>query len=284
VTVRWYDSWTVFVRRARRRAAQRLSPGVRHPVTVTRPTADLGGARAVVVGAGGNLGAVLLDALVEAGVEVVAFDVHPPAERPGVAFVEGDLTVAADVEALVGEVTRQVGGEPAPVAVFDLAGRLGPPKRGIRGADADAWLDNYRLDVIGPVRLVQGLLPVLGRGSSLTFVVSVDAQMRAPWPHYGTSRMAQTKLIVDLASELAPEGIRVNAVAANHFKPGYVQENPFVPLGGHDIPLESVLHAVLFLADPGRSPMTTGVVLTVDGGMTLEDARIAAWRTARFGR
>jgi len=73
-----------------------------------------------------------------------------------------------------------------------------------------------------------------------------------------------------LALELAPAGVRVNAVAPGlvdtpMYKPDMHEFlkslSPLHELGG----IDDIVQAVLYLAD---APFTTGVTLPVDGGMT----------------
>lgn len=94
---------------------------------------------------------------------------------------------------------------------------------------------------------------------------------------YNSSKAAVHMMTKSLASELAADSIRVNAVA-----PGYIQtdmsqggiENPewwpvwrdMTPMGRVGQP-DEVAAATLFLASPASSYMT-GTVMLVDGGYT----------------
>lgn len=103
-----------------------------------------------------------------------------------------------------------------------------------------------------------------------------------PWPDiaaYTSAKAGIVQLMRQFALELAPHGIRANAVAPGIVSAGMAKHqwdtdedyrrraSTAVPLGELQTP-ESVADAMLFLCSPLASYMT-GSVLTVDGGASL---------------
>ena len=95
--------------------------------------------------------------------------------------------------------------------------------------------------------------------------------------HYSAAKSAVIGLTKALAQELAPSNIRVNCVA-----PGLIDTDMNKNLSSdeldaviEEIPLgkigkaEDVAKAIYFLADNEFSPLTTGAVLNVNGGMVV---------------
>ncbi|MBN8216555.1 MAG: SDR family oxidoreductase [Spirochaetes bacterium] len=130
-----------------------------------------------------------------------------------------------------------------------------------------------------PFLCSQAAARLMKRGAAIVFVASIDGfhpgQGRT---HYGASKAAELNLMRNVALELAPRGIRVNAVA-----PGAV-DTPMIsrvkadrkreaavlagiPQGRFGNPSE-IAEAVCFLAEAGCA-YATGATLTVDGGLTL---------------
>jgi 3-oxoacyl-[acyl-carrier protein] reductase len=144
---------------------------------------------------------------------------------------------AQEAEAVVAQI-RAAGGRADAIAA-DLAAADGPHKlakqvRGIVGERLDILVANagigkaatiedtavkdfdelFAVNVRAPFFLVQQLLPIMGKGSSIIFVSSLAAHaVVASIPAYSATKGAIDTLVKHFASALGPRGIRVNAVA-----------------------------------------------------------------------
>lgn len=152
----------------------------------------------------------------------------------------------------------------------------------IEAVDEGAFDDHFDINVKGPFFALQKLLPILADGGSVLFSTAVGAHRGFPnWSIYSGTRGAISAFVPALATELAPRGIRVNAI-----RPGPI-DTPAIhklglppevvaafrqlipkhlPLGRLGTP-EEVAEVVAFLASPG-SGYITGTTIEVDGGMS----------------
>ena len=131
------------------------------------------------------------------------------------------------------------------------------------------------------VPLVQGLLPVLQRGSSLVYISSRGASRYVPsYVALGPSKALGEALVRYLAVELAPRGVRANTVAAGALDtPAFrtmfgelaqdrldaaAAANP----SGRGLEMADVVAAVELVASPACA-MVQGQTVMVDGGISL---------------
>jgi len=192
--------------------------------------------------------------------------------------VVGDVTVAADREAMIAGAVEHGGGLDA------LVNNAGNMYRGPLDELAEQeLLDVFHTNVVGAMMLTQGALPHLvdARGA-VVFLGSTHSQRAFP----GASPYAATKGAVEtltgvLAAELGPMGVRVSCVRpgavftelnqrAGLLEPDAARERleglaPAHALGRIGTPTE-IAEAVEYLI---RAEWTTGAVMTVDGGLGL---------------
>lgn len=134
-------------------------------------------------------------------------------------------------------------------------------------------------------RLVEGLIERKA-GGSILFISSLHDHVVRTRPHYSTSKAAVAMLVRELAHELGPHGIRVNAISpgvirsGSVLKPGGGDEpriRRIVPLGRVGEPRDVASVAAVLLSDEWSGYMT-GANIPVDGGLALY-----TWSAAESG-
>ena len=245
------------------------------------PKGLLDGHVAVVTGGGSGIGRGTAIAMAEAGARVAVVDRNEAGAQATAAAIgdaaiacRTDVTDAGACRALAGRVARDFG--PASI-LFNNAGIVRRAKIDSATAAGD-WRDTIEVNVNSLFHVTHAFLDqlketrgrVVNTGSLQSFVHTPNCVA------YTTSKGAVRNFTVGLAAELAPHGIRVNAIAPGLiFTPlneEGIQKNPpllarfmqHIPMGRHGTP-EDIAGAVLFLASD-LAQYVTGVTLAVDGG------------------
>jgi len=151
--------------------------------------------------------------------------------------------------------------------------------------NAERVADIFAVNVLGPFLLAKEALPHLkkSRGSIVNISSTYGSKSGAGLSHYGASKAALEYLTRTWALELAPTGIRVNAIAVGPTESGALigmmglseqeadavkeYERSQIPLGRRGLP-EDVAQWIIHLAGPANN-WVTGQVLGVDGGLGL---------------
>jgi len=150
--------------------------------------------------------------------------------------------------------------------------------------DDEGWTANFQIDLMAAVRASRHALPYLkqsGRASILHTSSIAALRPRAGGAPYAAIKAALSHYTASQALALAPDRIRVNAIAPGSisFADGLWErrrvEEPAlhaatlarIPFGRFGTP-EEIAHAALFLASPWAG-WITGQTLAVDGGQML---------------
>jgi NAD(P)-dependent dehydrogenase (short-subunit alcohol dehydrogenase family) len=245
---------------------------------------DLRDRVAIVTGGSRGLGRAMALGLAEAGAAVVIASRKKDSCDAVVAEVEAlgarALAVAtrmqepADITALVDATVEHFGRLDI---VINNAGTV--LDRGLDGVDASSFVGAMSTNLLGPLLLVQAArthLAVSGKGAVLN-IASIAAHGGSRGRYlYPPAKAALVQVTKSLALDLAPESIRVNAIAPGTFRTDMVEKAfdekmmeriaAATPLGRVADPMEIVGPALLLVSDAGS--FITGEVLTVDGGAT----------------
>ena len=244
----------------------------------------LDGRVAVVTGSTRGLGRAV--ALAEAGADIVIVGRDPEAAASVGAEVEalgaravvalGDVTVRADVEAILQVAVEAFGG--VDILINNAGTCIHKPALEVTDEE---WREVMSVNVDGVwlcSQVIGGHLVAKGAGAIVNIgSMSAEIVNRPQWqPAHNASKAAVHHLTKSLAAEWAPFGVRVNALA-----PGYMRTDmsPVDDPGNRrfwieDAPQRRVGEphelgpAIVFLASDASSFMT-GSALTVDGGYTV---------------
>lgn len=243
------------------------------------------GRRVLVVGGAHGIGAACAARFARGGAQVAVADLDLDAARATVVTLAGasaaphlavqmDITDRGSVDAAVAEVVKQLGGLDV---LANVAGGDDTGYPAFDDLDDETWTRMLDWNLLGPVRATRAALPHLRASdhAAVVSVSSVNALMAFGGPPYSAAKLGLLSVTQNLAAELAPDGIRVNAVA-----PGTVRTRVWgedgkdsermrhmYPLGRVGEP-EDIAAAVAFLASDDAS-WITGHTLPVDGGVLL---------------
>ena len=234
---------------------------------------DIRGRLALVTGAARGIGLGIAQRLAAAGARVIAtdrdFDALERAYREGGAELL-ELDVSSEPSALAPAVLQRFG---TPELIVNNAGiTTGHGYLELGEADFDKV---FRTNLRGPWFMTRDLVRELVRSrtrGNLLFVSSLHDHRIRGNPHYSATKAAITMLVRELAYELAPRGIRVNAVS-----PGWVPHEGskvdkrsvrLIPMGRPGAPADVASIAMVLLSDE-LSGYVTGANVPVDGGLAL---------------
>jgi NAD(P)-dependent dehydrogenase (short-subunit alcohol dehydrogenase family) len=199
-------------------------------------------------------------------------------DHPNIAGFAADVSVPDDAARTVNE-TLNTWGRLDILVNNAGAGAILP----MAEATAERIAAIFAVNVVGPSLLAAAALPYLAasKGSIVNVSSTFGSKAAAGLSHYAASKAALDHLTRCWALELAPQGVRVNAVAAGPTETGALtgmmglsteqaeavkeRERERIPLGRRGNP-EEVARWIVSLADPA-SDWVTGQVIAVDGGL-----------------
>lgn len=238
---------------------------------------------AVVTGGNSGIGYATAKEFADKGAQIIITGRNPESvakatQELGATGIVSDQNNLNSIDSLVAEVKAKFG--KIDILFLNAGAASFSPVETATEAHFDGVMDS---NVKGVYFTVQKFIPVLNDGASIIFNTSVNAVLGMPGSSvYAASKAAIISFNRVLAQELAPRGIRVNAVS-----PGPVVTPLYGKLGLKDEELdgmgqllssrillkrfaqpEEVATVVRFLASADAS-FITGTEITVDGGLTV---------------
>ena len=228
--------------------------------------------RALVTGGAGGIGGAIVDALADRGARVAAVDLEPVSGAE--CALHADLTDASATADAVEAAARALGGLELLVCATGVVSEARLEELSPR-----EWRRVVDSSLTATFLVMRAAIPHLRAAEAASICAISSGWARRPYPrgaHYAAAKAGIEALVRAAAAELAPDGIRVNAVAPGPIRTAMLDDLPafderaraeVIPLGRIGEP-DDVVGPILFLLAPASGYMT-GQVLGVSGGLVM---------------
>ncbi len=234
----------------------------------------LEGERALVTGCAGGIGRGIAKALLAEGATVLGSDIAASPPEDGIDFLAADLGKRDGWKILLEGAIKKLG-------TISLFIHAASPRR--LEADSPLSVTEATWDAMTDINLRAGFFLSREAGrhmrdnrikGRILLITSQHRETPRNLPHYSASKAGMTMVMKELARTLAPDGIRVNAIA-----PGAIPGGGFVagdlsalvaeiPIGRAGTPDDVAQVAVAVLSERFGRYMV-GTTVEVDGGIGL---------------
>jgi len=231
---------------------------------------------ALVTGGSSNIGWACVQTLA-AGHAVCIADLKPPVEPlpEGARYLPLDITDGDACARVLAEAAGDAG-----LAVLVHSAAITAAARPVEQIPPAEWRRLLDVNVTGAFLVAQAAIPHLRRARGAAVMIAsragrtgyaaLNASPTGTKAHYAASKAALLSLVKSLAIELAPDGVRVNAVVPGSIEGQMIPRERWpelaarIPLGRLGTPAE-VAEAVQWLCS-NAARYVTGHALDVNGG------------------
>ena len=248
---------------------------------------DLSGKVAVITGGAGDIGTVYGRALCEAGASVVLADLNEAAAAKVADSLtaDGGSAVGVAVNVVDAESTRAMASAAVDafggidILVNNAAIMTDLPRYGLSNIPVEEWNRVIDVNLRGPLLCTQAVLPSMTDRGGGRIINGLSAGAFMAGGIYGVSKYALHGLTANLASELGPRGINVNAIAPGLVasESGYLSLDKDSPMraalesgipGKKSGPPEDLVGTLLLLCSSAGA-WINGQSISVDGGWVM---------------
>ena len=233
---------------------------------------------AVITGAAGGIGQKIAQRFAREGYNIVCADTHAvETEGDHTIFVKVDVTNSVEVANLITQTINTFGSLDVLVNCAGI---------GIRSPFLDVteavWDKTIAVNLKGTFLCTQQAAKAMVESQTAGTIINISsicgsvADRFSQHAHYEASKGGVNLLTKAAALEMAPYGIRINAVAPGRIQTPLLNSDPdhvsrvssFIPLGHYGEPAD-VAGTVYFLAS-ADAKYITGAIIYVDGGWTIQ--------------